>query len=153
MGNATQKWKDLIAYRSMLSDSCTEGDIAVEAIWIQDTLTEVLNQYAKPIQLTPYSKRWWGTEVKEARGVYARTRKLWQTGTIGDAEHREARKIYYMTIRRAKRECWETFLGGPQENKESLDFEDSARYWTALKYTKPRTDGTTPTLRGGPPRE
>jgi hypothetical protein len=40
---------------------------------------------------------------------------------------------------------------GPKENKESLDFADLARCWTALKYTKPRTNGTTPTLRGPPP--
>jgi hypothetical protein len=111
----------------MLLDSCTKGDIAIEAIWIQDNLIEVLNQYAKPIQLTPYSKRWWGTQVKKARGAYARARKLWQTGTIGDAEYWEAQKAYYITIRKAKWECWETFLGGPQENKESLDLKDSVR--------------------------
>jgi hypothetical protein len=55
-----------------------------------------------------------------------------------------------MTIQRAKCKYWETFLGGPQENKESLDFKDLARCWTALKYIKPRTNGTTPTLRGPP---
>jgi hypothetical protein len=49
IGKATQAWKELTACRSMLLDSCTEGDIATEAIWIQDNLTEVLNQYAKPI--------------------------------------------------------------------------------------------------------
>jgi hypothetical protein len=29
---ATQAWKELTDYRSMLSDSCTKGDIAAEAI-------------------------------------------------------------------------------------------------------------------------
>ena len=89
LGKATQAWKDLTACRSLLSDSSTEGDIAMEAIWIQDTLTEVLNQHAKPIKLTPYSKRWWGTQVTEARRVYARVRRLWQsTQTMADRNHR-----------------------------------------------------------------
>jgi hypothetical protein len=43
LGKATQMWKDLTAYRSLLLDSCTEKDVAIEAVCIQDTLIEVLN--------------------------------------------------------------------------------------------------------------
>ena len=148
---AAQAWKALAAYRSPLSDSCIEEDIASEALWIQEALTAVLDQHAKPIRLTPYSKRWWGPKVKEARGAYAREYRAWKSGALGDAEHREAQNLFYRTIRKAKRECWENFLEGPQESRESLGPEDSARCWRALQYTKPRVNSATPTLRGPPP--
>ena len=127
MGKASTAWKDSVAIRPPLSDNCSEEDIAIEALWIQETLTEVLNQYAKPIRLTPYSKRWWGAEVKEARRTYTRAQRAWRAGNLTDEEHREARNTYYRTIRKAKRECWEAFLGGAQELRETLDFNNSAR--------------------------
>ncbi|KAL2005213.1 hypothetical protein VTN00DRAFT_2423 [Thermoascus crustaceus] len=68
---AAQAWKDLADNRPPLTDNCLERDIAEEAIWIQDSLTAILNQHAKPIRISPYSKRWWGSEVRQARRAYA----------------------------------------------------------------------------------
>ncbi|KKA20574.1 reverse transcriptase [Rasamsonia emersonii CBS 393.64] len=132
----------------MVVDACTEEDIAREASWIQESMTAVLNQFAKPIRVCSCSKRWWQAEVKLARGTYTQARRAWQTGTLGDREHREARNTYYRAIRRAKRECWEAFLIGPMETGDLLGPEDATRCWQALRYTTPKAASTTPTLRG-----
>ena len=105
----------------------------MEAIWIQDTLTEALNQHAKPIQLTPYSKRWWGTQVKEARGTYARARKLWQTGTIGDAKHQEARKAYYVTIQMLQPSSY--YVRRPEGGNCWQNNGIGNRHWYTMWYT------------------
>jgi ribonuclease HI len=147
---ATQTWKELRAGRLPLSDKCSTVDIADEALWIEETMVEVLNQCAKPIRLSPFSKRWWGPEIKEARRAYAQARRAWKTGTLDGSDHREARNTLYRTIRKAKRECWETFLGGSDQTKDSLSPEDTARCWQALRYTGPKSKamGATPTLIG-----
>ncbi|KAL1979252.1 hypothetical protein VTN96DRAFT_6404 [Rasamsonia emersonii] len=111
-------------------------------------MTAILNQFAKPIPVCSYSKRWWQAEIKLARGTYAQARRAWQTGTLGDREHREARNTYYRAIRRAKWECWEAFLIGPMETRDRLGPEDATRCWQALRYTTSKAASTTPTLRG-----
>jgi len=95
-----------------LGDSCSSEDLAGEAIWIQEALTAVLDQHAKQLRVTPLSKRWWGTEIKEARRIYSHARRTWQEQGISTAELKEVRNSYYQAIRQAKRTCWETFLGG-----------------------------------------
>lgn len=147
LDQAEQAWEELTTNRPLLTDLCTREEIAEEAVWIEKTFTKILDQYAKPIKLTSYSKRWWGEKVKKARSHYARIRRDWQAGLIEEKEHRENRNKYYRTIRQAKRECWETFIGGPQEVRDKLNSEDTAKCWQALRYTNPKTTGTTPTLR------
>jgi hypothetical protein len=119
---------------------------------VEEALTEILNQYAKPIKLSPFSKRWWSQEIKEARRDYAQARRAWKTGFLDETEYREARNTFYRTIRQAKRECWETFLEGPQgtEAKDNLGPDDTARCWHALRYSGPKAKAAiaTPTLIG-----
>src|SRR5215471_13676397 len=81
---------------------------------------------------------------------------------MGDEAHRTARNAFYRAIRKAKRECWEIFLEGPQaprglrgegphqDNKNIPCPEDTARCWQALKYTgsKAQARKATPTLTG-----
>ena len=138
-------WQTRTQSRPYLEDSCSSEDLAGEAIWIQEALTAVLNQHAKQLRVTPLSKRWWGTEIKEARRTYSQARQAWQRQEIPTTELREIRNNYYRAIRQAKRTCWETFLEGTADRP---GLGNTARCWRALDYTKPRTMATTPTLRG-----
>ncbi|ODM18159.1 hypothetical protein SI65_06030 [Aspergillus cristatus] len=138
-------WQARTESRPCLGNSCSSEDLAGEAIWIQEALTAVLNRHAKQLRVTPLSKRWWGTEIKEARRTYSQARRAWQGQEISTTELREVRNSYYRAIRRAKRTCWETFLEGATDQP---GLGDTARCWRALNYTKPRTMATTPTLRG-----
>ena len=65
---------------------------------------------------------------------------------------KKARNLFYRTVRKAKRECWQKFLLGEEELQEgdlvNIHREDKNRCWKALKYTKPRTNCTTPALQG-----
>lgn len=124
------------------------ADVAEEAVWIQKTLTTVLNQHAKPIRVTPRSKRWWGPAIKEAREGYCQARRAWQAQKISTASLTEARNSYYRTIRHSKRTCWEAFLAGPTDTPDQSNTEDAARCWLALSFTKSKGMALTPTLRG-----
>lgn len=149
---ATKAWQNLAHTRPPLDDTCTEEDIGAEALWVQNSLTGLLNKYTKPLRVTARSKRWWGTDVKEARHQFAHTRRAWAGGQIGDEALRESRNHFYKVIRQAKRECWERYLTGPETEgttgKDQFSPEESKRCWGALRYTTPRTSGTTPVLRG-----
>src|SRR3954464_11283974 len=101
--------------RTVLTDSCNSEDVAGEAIWLQSTLTETLNQHAKCLRVSAHSKRWWSTDIKSQRQYYAQIKRAWEAGSTTDAELRKVRNGFYRTIRRAKRECWEVFLTGNQK--------------------------------------
>lgn len=63
-------------------------------------------------------------------------------------EFRQARNLYYRTIRKAKRLSWQNFLQGKEEDTQQQNQTvDQNRCWTALKYTKPRQLKTTPVLK------
>ena len=146
--NAERSWQAYSEQRTQLDDTCSADELAGEAVWIQETLTAVLDQHAQPVWVTPRSKRWWNQEIKDARGVYCQARRAWQVQIISTNELREARNSYYRTIRRSKRACWEAFLRGPTELPDLTSAEDTARCWLALGFTKPKSTATTPTLRG-----
>lgn len=135
-------WNMTARARPPLTDKCSPGDVEDEAEWIESTLTEILGKHCKPIRLCARSKRWWGPLTIKARGVYITAHKAYQAGEIGDEDHREARRIYYTAIRKAKRECWEAFLQGTDEGS----LTDQKRCWAALRYTKSSSSGTTPAL-------
>ena len=65
---------------------------------------------------------------------------------------KQARNAFYRLVRRVKRECWQKFLMGdeeiPEGNTAKTQPEDKNRCWKALQYTKPRTNRTTPALKG-----
>ena len=145
---AKQCWEANAEQRTPLDDTCSLVDVAEEAAWIQETLSMVLNQHAKPIRVSPRSKRWWSTEIKEAREVYCQARRAWQAQKISTASLTEARNSYYRTIRHSKRTCWEAFLAGPTDTADQPNAENAARCWLALGFTKSKGMATTPTLRG-----
>ena len=67
-------WQSNAEQRGLLDDTCLAAEVEEEAIWVQETLTAVLNQYAKPVRVTPRSKRWWNRDVKGAREAYCQAR-------------------------------------------------------------------------------
>ncbi len=71
-------WSRAIQFpqQQLLSNS----DIEQEALWIQETVTEILDEYTQPIKITPRSKRWWNKTVKESRKAFLRERRLHQRG-------------------------------------------------------------------------
>jgi hypothetical protein len=56
--------------------------------------------------------------------------------SIQNRELKEARNRYYRTIRRARRECWEVSLAGPQGEQDQADLGNPGRCWQALRFTK-----------------
>ena len=53
-------------------------------------------------------------------------------------------------MHKAKREFWQNFVEGIEKssNPTQIRFEDKNRCWIALKYTKPKSNNTTPALIG-----
>ena len=53
-------------------------------------------------------------------------------------------------MRKAKRECWQNFLEGEERifDLSKVRAEDKNRCWIAFKYTRPKTNSTTPVLKG-----
>jgi hypothetical protein len=88
--NAKQTWDTLATGQPALLDSCSRADVEKKAVWLQSTLTQVLNEHAKPIRVTPFSKRWWGPWVKNSRQAYARAKRTWKAGLGTDQELKEA---------------------------------------------------------------
>ena len=102
------------------------------AQWTQETLTSILNTWAKPVRLSARSKRWWTEEVKEARALYSRERHH-ALGTQDYSQVKAARNYYYIVVRKAKQIAWERFLEG-EEGESSQDSVNKC--WIALRYTK-----------------
>uniref|UniRef100_A0A093X6J6 Phosphonoacetaldehyde hydrolase n=1 Tax=Talaromyces marneffei PM1 TaxID=1077442 RepID=A0A093X6J6_TALMA len=61
---------ELMSAQPSLTDDCSLRDVEREAEWIEQSLTDVLRRYAKPIRLCARSKRWWGPHTIEARRLY-----------------------------------------------------------------------------------
>ena len=102
------------------------------------------------MQVTSYSKRWWNREVAEARKIWAKEKKKWGHTSTDRKRLKKAQNIFYCLICKVKRECWQNFLEGKEETLDpgKTRPKDQNRYWIALKYTKPKTNSTTPMLIG-----
>src|SRR5579871_1788161 len=142
----------------------SKSEIEREAVWIQETAVQILNKHAKQIRITPRSKRWWNETVKQARKGFLRCRRHYENGRTNWEELKTIRNAYYSTIRREKRLAWQRFLQGETENHE-VDGNntsqaqktdeankrnelqgDENRCWIALRYQKPKTPSTTPSI-------
>ena len=101
----------------------SESEIEREVVWIQETVTEILNKYASPVRISPQSKRWWNETVKKARKGFLRGRYCYGRGRISWEELKATRNAYYSTIRREKRLTWQRFLQGEGEEEEGKNQE------------------------------
>jgi hypothetical protein len=72
---AKGSWEKAATEKGLLGPQCTKEELDQEVNWIENTLTGILNQFARPIRITPFFKRWWTSEVQEARTEYARAKR------------------------------------------------------------------------------
>ena len=149
---AQSEWTNLSQNRHIIDNFCTQQDLDGEVSWVESSVTSILNSYCKPIRVTPFSKKWWNSKVAEARKIWAREKKLWRKVTPSREKLKQAYNAFYHLVQRVKRECWQKFLMDdeeiPEGNKAKTHLEDKNRCWKALQYIKPRTNRTTPALKG-----
>jgi len=147
---AKKEWSNLSIQRKIIDNLATKEEIENEAIWIEETLTKVLNLYAKPLRITAYSKRWWNNKVKDARLKYSQCRREYKNSLKNDfitQKLKAARNNYYYIVRKEKRECWQAFLQGEDDIEDNIGRESINRCWQALKYTSPRISSFTPPIK------
>jgi hypothetical protein len=60
---AKEEYSFLVLHRSIIDYNSQKEDLENEVTWIEESLTKILNKYAKPIRITAYSKRWWSPKV------------------------------------------------------------------------------------------
>ncbi|ODM15199.1 hypothetical protein SI65_09438 [Aspergillus cristatus] len=125
---AKEEWQMRIQSRPYLGDFCSSEDLAGEAVWIQEALTAVLNQHAKQLQVTPQSKCWWGSEIREAHRAYSQARQAWQGHEISTTELREA-----LDYTKPKAMAMTPTLRGPQgQLASSIDEKETLIHETAF---------------------
>ena len=125
-----------MGFRPTHSDSSSRQDLEDEIEWIHDTLIEVLNTHTKVVTICARSKRWWNDEIREKRRALGRAVRRKRAGRGGDAEVRVAKKEMRREIRKARRECWESFLS--EANGEDV--------WAISRYVGPGRTSTVPTI-------
>ena len=76
---AQEEWLKKVQNRGLISKSSSQKDLENEAVFIQETLIIVLDETAKKLRITAYSKRWWNNTVKEARLKYSQARREYKT--------------------------------------------------------------------------
>ena len=147
---ARKEWVTQSQERPILDNACDRFALDQEVGWIENTLTDLLNKYSKIMRVTSHSKRWWNKEVAQACKVWAKEKKIWGQITPNREKSKQARNAFYRIVRKAKRECWQNFLEGEEKTVDPAQIrpEDKNRCWIALKYTKPKSNSTTPALVG-----
>jgi hypothetical protein len=150
---ATIHWQETAINRPLIDDLSSKEDLENEAIWIEKTLIDTLNLYAKSLRITAYSKRWWNSTIQKTRLKYAQAkRRLKNSLDRGSSQLKRelklARNNYYYIVRKGKKECWQNFLQGAEEIREdNPTYMNKNRCWTALKYTSSRASSTTPAMK------
>lgn len=120
--------------RPYLSIESSMQDLDDEVEWFEAKLSQLLDRHAKITRVGAYSKRWWNKEVAEARKVWAQDKKKYGRNISFKEELRQARNAYYHTIRKAKRECWQNFLQGADDDSQpKAQSMDKNHCWTALQ--------------------
>ena len=112
---AKEEYLSRAIYRPLIDYNSQKEDLEYEAAWLEETLTKTLDKHAKPIRITAYSKRWWNSEVKEARFHYAKARRAYKLNG-NKKEIKQTRNSFYKILRKAKRICWQKFLQGTIED-------------------------------------
>ena len=145
---AKEDWEKSSRGQKYLTPGCTKEDLDKEVEWFESKIVELLDNHAKITRVCAYSKRWWNEDVAEARSNWAKDKRKYGKVPGYRQELKQARNLYYRTIRKAKRLSWQNFLQGKNENTtQSAQTIDQNLCWTALKYAKPLQFKTTPTLR------
>jgi hypothetical protein len=108
-------WLTASETRPTLDDFSFCEDIESETLWIEETLTNILNQKARRIRLCARSKRWWNDTFDAKRKAVSQAKRR-QHVSGGADRLRAARKAMKTEIRKAKREMWQNFLSNAQRD-------------------------------------
>ena len=114
---AKEEWEKESSNHPHLSLVSSQKDLDSQVLWFETRLSSWLDKYAKITRITSFSKRWWNDEVAEARKTWAREKRRLNNSFGTTKQLKKARNTYYHVIRKAKRECWQSFLQGEKDNK------------------------------------
>jgi hypothetical protein len=136
---AKAEWQTRASGRPLINPYATLAEIEAEAVWLSQTLCDVLTLHAKPKRVCARSRRWWTAEISEKRRILGSLKRMRRNNraSVTAQEIKEARRELRRIIRKAKRDCWQAFLQDAQ----------GEQVWQALRYTNPRTDAATGALR------
>lgn len=93
--------------RALVNDDSSWMELNLEAQWIVDTLTSVLNQKTKKLRVCARSKRWLYEDLNKAQLCLKTTRRQFQQKQITLGEYKIARNLSYRKIRKARDSCSE----------------------------------------------
>ena len=104
-------WIEGCTNRSYNSSTSLKEDLDQELKWFESSLSSLLDKHAKILYVNSFSKRWWNDEVAKAKKAWARAKKIYGRESSCKDKLRQAQNTYYHIIRKAKRKCWQKFLG------------------------------------------
>jgi hypothetical protein len=95
---AEEKCKQMAEQNPYLEEDCGREEVEKEAVWLQNTISKVLNQHTEPIRLSERSKPWWNEEIKKTRMKVGWTWRHHRNGRIPYKDIKEADKNLYRPI-------------------------------------------------------
>lgn len=126
------------SWNLLLENSHFKQNLEKAATVLRDLILEAAEKHVPHLHPSPHSKRWWNEDIKEARCIMKNHLRQWKSSrsSISHDAYKKSRNEYFRSIKKAKDECWKTFLAGAQGQD----------IFQALKFVKPRKVQRSPVL-------